>query len=163
MFVLVVLGIFGLTYYLSRVMERFYDKLEFIYLEIEKFKKEGDALSTILDQWIYAMKHAEKMNTVPPFLNAPELDQFFYLAKYSKLTKEERDMYRTKEQVGWDNKNTANFAGGKKEGLEEGRKEERLKALAEKKVIAKNLKIKGISLEIIAGATDLSIEEIVGL
>lgn len=72
-------------------------------------------------------------------------------------------MYRTKEQVGWDNKNTANFAGGKKEGLEEGRKEERLKALAEKKVIAKNLKIKGISLEIIAGATDLSIEEIVGL
>jgi len=25
-------------------------------------------------------------------------------------------MYRTKEQVGWDNKNTANFAGGRREG-----------------------------------------------
>jgi predicted transposase/invertase (TIGR01784 family) len=133
--------------------EPFYDKLQFIYLEIEKFKKEGGELSTILDQWIYSMKHAEKMNTVPAFLNAPGLDKFFYLAKYSNLTEEEREMYRTKEQVGWDNRNTANFAGGKKEGLVEG-------ALTEKKEIAQEMKQDGINIDRIMKYTKLSKEQI---
>lgn len=132
--------------------EPFYDKLEFIYLEVEKFKKEEDELSTALDQWIYAMKYAEEMKEVPPFLNAPQLDKFFYLAKYSNLTKEERDMYRTKEDVIRDNRNVSNFAWGREEG-----------AIAEKKEIAKRLKAKGIDLKIIASATELSIDEIIAL
>ena len=125
--------------------EPFYDKLEFIYLELEKFKKEPHALSTILDQWLYAMKHAESLSEVPSFLHAPQLDQFFYLAKYSKLTKEERIMYRTKEQVGWDNKNTANFAGGRKEG---------------KKEVALEMKQDGINIERIIKYTKLTREQI---
>lgn len=100
--------------------EQFYDKLEFIYIEIEKFKN------------------------------------FFKLARFSNLTKEERDMYRTEEHVRWDENNRANFAGGRKVG----REEERLKALAKEREIAKNLKNKGIDLKIIADATGLSIEEI---
>jgi predicted transposase/invertase (TIGR01784 family) len=63
-------------------------------------------------------------------------------------------MYRTKEQVGWDNRNTANFAGGKKEGLVEG-------ALTEKKEIAKKIKIKGLDFKMISEVTGLTIEEIV--
>ncbi|ACU05919.1 MULTISPECIES: hypothetical protein [Pedobacter] len=43
----------------------------------------------------------------------------------------------------------------------ESAKEER--ALAEKKSIAKNFKIKGVDLKVIADATGLSIEEIVAL
>lgn len=73
-------------------------------------------------------------------------------------------MYRTKEQVGWDNRNTANFSGGHKEGLLKGLIEGlEAGALAEKKEIAKKLKTKGLDLTIIADATDLSIEEIVAL
>ncbi len=125
--------------------EPFYEKLEFIYLELEKFKTEPHALSTILDQWLYAMKHAEELSEVPAFLDAPQLDQFFYLAKYSKLTKEERVMYRTKEQVGWDNKNTANFAGGRKEG---------------KKEVALEMKQDGINIERIIKYTKLTREQI---
>lgn len=128
--------------------EPFYDKLEFIYLELEKFKKEPHALSTILDQWLYAMKHAEELSEVPAFLNAPQLDQFFYLAKYSKLNKEERNMYRTKEQVGWDNRNTANFAGGRKEG---------------KKEVAMKMLKRGINIDIVAECCNLSIQEIESL
>lgn len=92
------------------------------------------------------------MNEVPPFLNTTGVDKLFYLAEYSNLTKEERDMYRTKEDVERDERNTANFAGGRREGRKEGILE-----------VAKRFKAKGIDLQIIAGATDLSIDEIIAL
>ena len=95
------------------------------------------------------MKHAEEMKEVPSYLNAPELNNFFYLAKYSNLTKEERDMLRTKEQVGWDNKNTANFAGGRRVGARE-------QTLA----IALEMKLDGIDIDQIIKYTKLSKEQI---
>lgn len=140
----------------KKTIVQFYDKLEFIYLEVSKFKKQGGELNTLLDQWLYALKNAEKLDNVPAFLNAPELDQFFYLAKYSKLTKEERNMYRTKEQVGWDNKNTANYAGGRKEGIKEGNEQARIE-------IALGMKQLGINMESIVKLTKLSREQIEAL
>ena len=66
-------------------------------------------------------------------------------------------MYRTAQQRAWDNYSILDYA------KKEGREEERLKAIAEKKEIAKNFKIKGIDLNIIADATGLSMEEIIAL
>lgn len=147
----------------------FYDKLEFIYLEIKKFNKQKEELHTALDEWLYALKHASDMNEVPDFFRTPELDYFFELAKFSNLKPEERNMYRTKQQVEWDNQNAFDFAReegmeqGREQGMEIGREEERLKALAEKRVIAKNFRVNGIDLNIISKATGLSTEEIIAL
>lgn len=132
----------------------FYEKLHFIYIEVMKFAKKETELKSALDQWIYALKHASTMKQEPPFLNAPGLTNFFYLARYANLTKEERNMYRTAQQRAWDNYSILDYA--KKEGHEVG-------ALAEKKAIAKNLKIKGIDLNIITDVTGLSIEETIDL
>lgn len=49
------------------------------------------------------------------------------------------------------------------EGIEKGRHLERVKALEEKRTIARNLKNKGIDLGIIAEATGLSIKELEAL
>jgi hypothetical protein len=50
-----------------------------------------------------------------------------------------------------------------REGIEKGKEEERTKALDEKKAIARNLRNKNIDLQIIAEATNLSIEEVKAL
>ncbi|HMI01792.1 MAG TPA: hypothetical protein VK541_04875 [Pedobacter sp.] len=70
-------------------------------------------------------------------------------------------MYRTEQQREWVNQNVIDYEI--KEAQESAREEERLKAIAEKKEIAKNFKTKGIDIKIIAEATGLSIEEIVAL
>ena len=144
----------------------FYNKLHFIYIEVMKFAKKEADLKSALDQWIYALKHAAEMKVEPDFLKAPGLSEFFYLAKYANLTPEDRNMYRTAEQRQWDNYSILDYAKkeARESGTEEGR-QEGLKdgAFAEKKEIAKNLKVEGIDIKIIVGATGLSIEEIVAL
>jgi predicted transposase/invertase (TIGR01784 family) len=70
-------------------------------------------------------------------------------------------MYRTKQQREWDNQNVIDYEI--KEARESAREEERLKAIAEKKEIAKILKNKGIDLEIIAEGIGFSLDEIIAL
>ena len=57
-------------------------------------------------------------------------------------------MYRTKEQVGRDNNNTANFAGGRKEG---------------KKEVAMKMLKRGIDIDIVAECCKLSVQELAAL
>jgi len=131
----------------TKTEEPFYDKLHFIYIEVKKFAKEGNELNSPLDEWIYALKHASEMNDEPHFLKAPELSKFFYLAKYANLTQEERNMYRTAQQVKWDNQNVMDFQIEKaihKQALE----------------FAMRLKEKGHTLKEIAEITQLSIDDI---
>lgn len=90
--------------------EIFYDKLDFIYLELKKFNKKQGELHTKLDEWLYALKHADRFNERPWFFKTPELVHFFELAQYSNLTPEEREMYRAQQKVWWDTQNTHDFA-----------------------------------------------------
>jgi len=147
-------------------------------------------LVTPLDEWLYALKHAPELEEQPDFLSAREINHFFDLARYSNFTEEERHMYRTAQQVKWDNENALDFAKNKAEkigreigreigheigheiGLEAGRKEgikeERAKAEKEKRDLveemafntARALKKEGVATNIIARTTKLTIEEI---
>ena len=132
----------------------FYDKLHFIYIEVMKFAKKSTELVSALDEWIYALKHASKMNDEPHFLKAPGLVHFFHLAKYANLTQEERNMYRTAQQVKWDNQNVLDFQLEKahERGIEEGVLE-----------IAREMKNDGVSIDRIAKYTKLSKDEIEAL
>jgi len=134
-----------------------------------KFVKRKDELDVPLDQWLYALKHAPELEEQPSFLKAPEIDHFFDLARYANFTEGERTMYRTAQQVRWDNQNALDFAKDKAEekghklglekgleqgreqgreqgieqgielGLEQGREEERVKAENEKREMAVKL------------------------
>lgn len=139
--------------------EVFYDKLDFICIEMPKFVKGKDELVKPLDEWLYALKHAPEMEEQPTFLRTREIDHFFDLARYSNFTEEERKMYRTAQQVRWDNENALNFAKEKAEqqGLEQGIEiGEHKKALE----MACKLKAKGMPIEEIAELTSFTLEEI---
>ncbi|ACU03107.1 PD-(D/E)XK nuclease family transposase [Pedobacter heparinus] len=128
----------------------FYDKLSFIFIEMLNFVKKPHELHTELDKWLYALKHLTEFKQRPAYLSGPEFDQFFALAKYANLTKEERDMYNTSLKQKWDSKNVLDYA------VEEAK---------HKKVIevATALLAKNIDLNIISEATGLSQEEIQAL
>ncbi|MNX89203.1 PD-(D/E)XK nuclease family transposase [compost metagenome] len=129
----------------------FYDKLGFTYIELLKFDKIEKELSTDLDKWLYAIKHMKTLNSKPASFTDPEFEKLFNLANLANLTKEEMDMYYESQKIRWDNQNALDYA--EETGIEQG---EHNKAIE----IARNLKNKGIELDIIADTTGLSIQEI---
>ena len=141
--------------------EIFFNKLHFIYIEVMKFDKQEAELSSALDQWMYALKHASKMKEEPVFLNAPGISEFFYLAKYANLTMEERNMYRTAQQIQWDNYSVLDTA--KNEGIREGLQKGLEMVLARQKDIALKMKQDGLDIEMIVKYTKLPKEEIEAL
>ncbi len=130
----------------------FYDKLHFVYIELEKFDKAESMLETGLDKWIYSLKNASTMTKEPGF--SGEMNVFFESARCAKFTKEELEMYRTAQQEEWDNQNVLNHA--KNKAMEEGFKE------GKKTMIFEMLK-SGIDIAVIAACSKLSIEEITAL
>lgn len=88
----------------------FYDKLNYIFLEMLNFVKKPHELHTELDKWLYALKHLTEFKRRPAYLSGPEFDQLFNLARYASLTEEERAMYNTSLKYKWDNKNVMDYA-----------------------------------------------------
>jgi predicted transposase/invertase (TIGR01784 family) len=127
--------------------EIFYDKLGYIYLELNKFVKEGTELETDLDKWLYVLKNMSRMDKIPAYLRKPIFEKLFNIAEYSNFTREEKTMYDSSLKYKWDNKNVLDYA------LKEG---EHKKALE----IARELKKEGLDIAFIAKTTKLSIEEI---
>src|SRR3569833_2739898 len=143
--------------------EIFYDKLGYIYLELNKFVKEGAELGTDLDKWLYVLKNISRMDKIPLYFRKPIFEKLFNIAEYTNLTREEKTMYDTSLKYKWDNKNVLDAARqqgieqGFEQGVEKGmRQGEYNKAVA----IARELKEEGLSLDFIAKTTKLSIEEI---
>ena len=135
--------------------EIFYDKLGYIYIELNKFVKEETELEIDLDKWLYVLKNMSRMDKLPVYLRKPIFEKLFNIAEYTNLTKEERNMYDSSLKYKWDNKNVIDFAReeGKEEGIEIG---EYKKALD----VARQFKKMGLSAEDISKGTGLSIKEI---
>lgn len=133
--------------------EVFYDKLTFIYLELPKFKVEEEGVKTNLEKWLYFLKHLADFNELPSILNQPIFQKAFERAKEANLTKEERDAYEESLKSYRDNINVIDTA--RKEGKEEGRKEE-------KRAIAKAL-LDVLDDEMIAIKTGLTKKEVASL
>ena len=134
--------------------EVFYDALGYTYIELQKFNKNIDGLSSDLDKWLFVLKNMAKFDKIPVYLRKTIFEKVFELATYSKLGKEERMAYNDSMKRKWDAysvKQTA-FNDGKKEGIMEG-----------KRTIARELLKKGLSIDLIAEATGLSNEEIAQL
>jgi len=127
--------------------EIFYDKLGYIYLELNKFVKSEGELATDLDKWLYVLKHMSRMDKLPVYLRKPIFEKLFNIAEYTNLTKEERNMYDSSLKYKWDNKNVLDTAVNEAK-LEEARE------------IAREMKKDGLPIAQISKFTKLSIEEI---
>ena len=145
----------------------FFDKLEFIYVEVAKFNKTEDELKTLYDKWLYVLKNLANLTARPAALRDKIFDRLFQVAEIAKFTPTELREYEDSLKHYRDLKNSLDTAEekGRSEGHAEGLAEGLVKGRAEGRaegimLIAKNLKAIGISVADIIKATGLSEEEI---
>ena len=100
----------------------FYDKLEFIYVEIAKFNKTLGELETLYEKWLYALKNLYKLTQRPKELCDKVFDRLFEEAEIAKFTPQEVREYEASKKAYRDIKNSIDTAKqeGKQEGLAEG-------------------------------------------
>ena len=148
----------------------FYHKLDFIYVEIAKFKKTEDELETLYDKWLYVLKNLSKLDNRPKALVDKVFDRLFEEAEIARFTPTELREYEESLKAYRDIKNSLDTAKreGVAEGVEIGREEGRAEGRAEGEQskaidIAKNLKSMGLSIANIIKATGLSEDDIMKL
>ena len=160
----------------------FYDKLDFIYVEIAKFDKNADELTTTFEKWLYVLKNLSRLDNQPQSLRDKVFDRLFTQAEIATFTPRELKAYEDSRKAYRDLKNCLDSAirEGIKEGMEEGLKkgmEEGLKKGLKKGlekgleqgraegaiVIAKKMKAMGLDDATIMQATGMSASDLTEL
>ena len=133
----------------------FYDKLTFVYLEMPKFNKTVEELTTNFEKWLYILKNLSRLDSIPDKLQTKIFKKLFKVAEIANLTGKEHQEYEMSLTVYRDIKNSMDTA------REEGEIKGRFKGKIEGKIeVAKNLLKNNITTEIIINSTGLSKEEI---
>lgn len=146
-----------------KTRELFYDKLSFIYLEMPKFVKTEEELSSMFDKWLYAIRNLDGLLKRPAALREKVFAKLFEAAEIAKFDKSERVEYEDSLKVMRDWYSVIETAElkGEAKGREEGRAEGRAEGeyLRQLKIAAK-MKGKGYPAEDIAELTGLTAEDI---
>ena len=151
------------------------DKLEFVFVEVEKFDKGEDELETDLDKWLYLLKNMSNLLERPERLRDRIFTKLFDVAELAQLDDKDRTNYIKSMNTERDTYNQIEYARetgreeghkvgkeeGLKEGKEEGIKEGREEGAKQKSFdIAKRMLEKGIAIETISELTGLTEKEI---
>ena len=123
----------------------FYDKLEFIYVEIAKFNKSLDELNTLYEKWLFALKNLYKLNERPKALRDKVFDRLFEEAEIAKFTKQELREYEASKIAYRDIKNSIDTA--KREGIEEQQIKTAITMLADGMNVEQIVKYTGLTKE----------------
>jgi predicted transposase/invertase (TIGR01784 family) len=129
----------------------FYDKLEFIFLQMPLFNKTESELETRQDQWYYFLQNLPEFERIPAILREPVFERAFETAEIANMTKEEHWTYESHLKASRDNYSAMKTAENK------GRAEGRVEGIL---LIARNMKQKGFDTATIAEMTGLAPEEI---
>lgn len=128
--------------------------MELVFVELPKFMKELNQLETLADKWIYFIKFARSLTSIPEKLDEiPELHQAFDIANQASLTPDELEDLERREMFIYDQQGA--IALGRQEGIEQGIEQG-------KRDIARNL-LGQLNDEAIAQATGLSLEAVIAL
>jgi len=141
----------------------FYDKLEYIYVEISKFNKPLEQLDTLYEKWLYALKNLYKLTQRPKELCDKVFDRLFEEAEIAKFTPQEMREYETSKMAYRDIKNSVDTAKreGIAEGMEKGMKEGMEKGMNLRSLeIARKMLAKGMNEASVMDMTGLTAEEI---
>ena len=146
--------------------EVFYDKLTYIYVEIPKFDKKETELVTMYDKWMFVLKNLSKLMQRPAALQERVFTRLFEQAEIAKFNQQEQKLYEDSMNAYRDIVNAirtaekTKFAEGRAEGIAEGRAEGRAEGIVE---VAKKMLDKGMSAEVVADMTGLSLDEVSSL
>ena len=146
------------------------DKLKFVFIEVEKFSKGVDELTTDFDKWLYILKNLSKLLERPAALRDRIFSRLFDVAEYASLDNIDKQNYVKAMTTARDTHNQIEYAKeiaheeGREEGRAEGLEEGLAKGLAKgREEVAINLLQLGTSCEIVSKATGLSLEEVTKL
>ena len=96
--------------------------LELVFVELPKFNKNLEELETLTDKWIYFIKTARRLETVPETMaQVPEICKAFEVANQANLTREELEALEQREIYIHDQRNAIRRA--LRQGREETRRE----------------------------------------
>ncbi len=132
--------------------------IELAFVELPKFTKSLDELTSVTDRWIYFLRQADSLEMIPEsWQGTPALEKAFQIAELSNLSREELDIFERKQRFLQDNRNSV--LKGIEQGIEQGIKQgEQQKAEA----IALAL-LDVLDVETISQKTGLSVDEILAL
>ena len=129
----------------------FYDKLDFIYVEIAKFDKTIDQLSTTFEKWLYVLKNLSRLDNQPQSLRDKVFDRLFTQAEIAKFNPRELREYEDSRKAYRDLKNCLDTA--MREGIEKGRTE----GIA---IAVKAMYSNGMNVDTIAATMDMTPGEV---
>ena len=129
----------------------FYDKLNYIYLEMPKFNKTEKELETRFDKWMFVLKNLPKLERIPVKLKEKIFLKLFEIAEIAKLDPNEYKKYEASVNAYRDIlniKNTA-FEKGIENGIEKGEvnkaKKIALEMIKDNEAIEKIMKYTGLT------------------
>ncbi|MGH7598575.1 MAG: Rpn family recombination-promoting nuclease/putative transposase [bacterium] len=123
------------------------DEIRYYFIELPKFAKAEDELETVIEKWIYFIKHTGHLDHVPAKLDAPAFRKAFELANRANMTPLELENYEGSIMAMLDER-------GRIDGAFE--KGERNKA----RIIARAMRQEKMAEELIVKVTGLRVEEI---
>ncbi len=163
--------------------EVFYDKLNYIFVEMPKFTKTEKELETYLDKWFYFLNNLDSLEKIPKIFNNDKIiKDAFNKAEFINMNKKDQNKYLAslKEYRDWyavlntaESKGIQKGLDEAKEKIEKAQKEkekalkkaekerkEKEKLLNDKKEAVCNLLKMGLSKKQVAEAMKLSVEEV---
>ena len=165
-------------------------KLMFKYVEVGRFDKTDEELTSLSDKWMYVLKNLSRLDNRPSSLREKIFTKLFDAAAIARFSPNELREYEDSLKAYRDIKNSLDTAKeegraegreeGRAEGREEGRAEGRKEGRAEGReegraegreegraegiaIVAKMMYAKGIDVDVIASMTGMTIDKIKAL
>ncbi|MDR1332547.1 MAG: Rpn family recombination-promoting nuclease/putative transposase [Tannerella sp.] len=137
--------------YREQARKRLSDRLSMIFVELPKFTKTAEELSTNTERWLFLLKNLERLNARPPEVRGEIFERLFRIAEIKKLTEREMEEYRTsifeydsvKDAIAYSSERAL------KKGYLEGQQD-----------MIKQFLREGMSLELLSKYTGLTVEQI---
>lgn len=125
--------------------------LMFKYVEVGRFDKTDEELTSLSDKWMYVLKNLSRLDNRPAALREKIFSKLFDAAAVARFTPTELREYEDSLKAYRDIKNSLDPA--KEEGREEGRAE----GIA---LVAKAMHAKGMDVDTIASITGMAKDEV---
>jgi predicted transposase/invertase (TIGR01784 family) len=136
----------------------FYDKLQFIYIELPKFKKPLEELETHGDKWLFLLKHLADLSDRPTPLQEGVFNELFDVAEIANFSPVEQDSYQNSLKYYRDLNNVVDTS--REEGIAQGIAKGRVEGKQSLIVQQLSLKLGELSADTIAALAQLSPEQL---
>ena len=140
--------------------------LDLVFVELPKFIKGQEELETLADKWIYFMKNARTLTSVPETMDSiPEIHEAFNIANQASLSREEVEDLDKREQFIYDQQGAIIKASleSLEQGREEGREQGREQGMREKAIAIARQLLSQLDNDTISQVTGLTVEDVQNL